>query len=234
MLGDPALEFLVEFGERQAQPIEILADVLRLGAIGTTLMSTHRSTGRIDEVVGQRSADRVVAVRAEPGQLSQAGGREVVRRGIHRQNVGCSRFSWTRKRGRTVSQERGSMGKDRHEDGSATAGAEPARRATGTVPGGVRAGPLAPGQRWSLMRKREVVLRLFRGESVQLLSRELGVEILRLERWKEKALAGLDNGLRERDVSAHLKTRKSGQEPGAAGLGFSRRRGASVATRAAR
>ena len=49
------------------------------------------------------------------------------------------------------------------------------------------------------MRKREVVLRLLRGESVELLSRELGVEIFRLERWKEKALTGLDNGLRERE-----------------------------------
>lgn len=91
------------------------------------------------------------------------------------------------------------MGKDRHEDGTATAGAEGARRATGSAPGGSRAGPLAPGQRWSLMRKREVVLRLLRGEAVELLSRELGVEIFRLERWREKALAGLDNGLRERE-----------------------------------
>ncbi len=53
------------------------------------------------------------------------------------------------------------MGKDRHEDGSATAGAEPAQRATGTVPGGVRAGPLAPGQWWSLMRKHWSRLTLF-------------------------------------------------------------------------
>ena len=29
-------------------------------------------------------------------------------------------------------------------------------------------GPLAPGQRWSLARKREVVLRLMRGESAEL------------------------------------------------------------------
>ena len=35
-------------------------------------------------------------------------------------------------------------------------------------------------------------------------------------------------------VSAHLKTRKSGQEPTAAGSGFSRSRGLSLATRAAR
>lgn len=42
-------------------------------------------------------------------------------------------------------------------------------------------GPLAEGQRWSAARKREVVLRLLRGESVDELSRELGIEIYRLE-----------------------------------------------------
>ena len=35
--------------------------------------------------------------------------------------------------------------------------------------GGVPLGPLAPGQRWSAARKREVVLRLMRGESAELL-----------------------------------------------------------------
>ena len=39
------------------------------------------------------------------------------------------------------------------------------------------AGPLAPGQRWSVGRKRDVVLRLLRGESLEALSREVGVEI---------------------------------------------------------
>ena len=35
--------------------------------------------------------------------------------------------------------------------------------------------PLAPGQRWSLARKREVVLRLMQGEPVEGLSRRLGL-----------------------------------------------------------
>jgi transposase-like protein len=60
-------------------------------------------------------------------------------------------------------------------------------------------GPLAAGQRWSLARKREVALRLLRGEPIEALSREFGVEVYRLERWKEKALAGLDAGLKERE-----------------------------------
>ena len=52
------------------------------------------------------------------------------------------------------------------------------------------AGPLGLGQRWTVARKREVVLRLLRDEPVQLLSRQLGVEIFRLEQWREKAIAG--------------------------------------------
>ena len=59
-------------------------------------------------------------------------------------------------------------------------------------------GPLAEGQRWSAGRKREVVLRLLRGESVDVLSRELGVEIYRLEQWREKALVGIDESLKQR------------------------------------
>src|SRR5450759_3294589 len=51
-------------------------------------------------------------------------------------------------------------------------------------------GGLAPGQRWSVGRKREVVLRLLRGESAENLSRELGVPSYRLERWREVALSG--------------------------------------------
>ena len=44
-------------------------------------------------------------------------------------------------------------------------------------------------------RKRDVVLRLLRSEP--LVSREVGVEVYRLERWKVRALAGLERGLKE-------------------------------------
>jgi transposase len=54
-------------------------------------------------------------------------------------------------------------------------------------------------KRWSTNRKKEVVLRMLRGESVDALSRELAVEIYRLEQWRERALAGLDSGLKERE-----------------------------------
>ena len=58
--------------------------------------------------------------------------------------------------------------------------------------------------RWDLAsdgrcaRKREVVLRLLRDEPVQLLSRQLGVEIFRLEQWREKAIGGIDASLKQR------------------------------------
>ena len=65
------------------------------------------------------------------------------------------------------------------------------------------AGPLGLGQRWTVARKREVVLRLLRDEPVQLLSRQssadnMGVEIFRLEQWREKAIGGIDASLKQR------------------------------------
>jgi hypothetical protein len=65
------------------------------------------------------------------------------------------------------------------------------------------AGPMAAGkpiQRWSAARKREVVLRLLRGESLDAVSREIGVEPYRLEPWRERALTGLDASFRERQA----------------------------------
>jgi hypothetical protein len=56
-----------------------------------------------------------------------------------------------------------------------------------------------------------VVLRLLRGESLDGLSRELGVEIYRLEEWRERALAGMDLGLNGRQgepIAAELDAAK--------------------------
>ena len=77
----------------------------------------------------------------------------------------------------------GEMVRSRSVQVKASAGTEGARRATGVPADGAagEAGPLAPGQRWSVGRKRDVVLRLLRGESLEALSREVGVEIYRLE-----------------------------------------------------
>ena len=93
---------------------------------------------------------------------------------------------------------------ERVKEGTGSPGeSEGARRATGDSPGDARAaGPLEPGQRWCVNRKREVVLRLLRGESVDALSRELGVESYRLEEWKQRALGGIDASLRERETTS--------------------------------
>ena len=61
-------------------------------------------------------------------------------------------------------------------------------------------GPLAPGQRWSVGRKREAVLRLMCGEPAELLSRELGLPVSKLEHWCQKAEAGLEGALKEREA----------------------------------
>jgi transposase-like protein len=60
------------------------------------------------------------------------------------------------------------------------------QRAQGERP---EVGPLGRGQRWSVARKRAVVMRMLRGESVELLSRALGVPVHKLERWRDKAEA---------------------------------------------
>jgi hypothetical protein len=49
-------------------------------------------------------------------------------------------------------------------------------------------------------RKRAVVVRLLGGESMELLSRELGVPVYKLERWRAKAEAGLEAALKEREA----------------------------------
>jgi len=71
---------------------------------------------------------------------------------------------------------------------------------SGTPPAALRPGPLAQGQRWSAARKREVVLRLLRGESAELLSRELGLPLFKLEQWRHKAEGALEGALKERDT----------------------------------
>ncbi len=82
----------------------------------------------------------------------------------------------------------------------------------GPVPA-AKLGPLAPGQRWSVARQREVVLHLLRGENVELLSRELGVPIFKLEQRRQKADAALDRALKEREAEAATGPFLGGLEP---------------------
>ena len=98
-----------------------------------------------------------------------------------------------------MSKEVGGMVQSRRVQGAGSARTEGARRATGVGADAAAAGAraLAPGQRWSASRKRDVVLRLLCGESLDAVSRAVGVEIYRLEEWKARALAGLELGLKE-------------------------------------
>jgi hypothetical protein len=60
-------------------------------------------------------------------------------------------------------------------------------------------GAAAEVKRWSAGRKKEIVLRLLRGEPVDAISREISVPIYKLEQWRDRALAGIDVGLKERE-----------------------------------
>ena len=78
--------------------------------------------------------------------------------------------------------------------GVAPGSLEGARSATGCEPGAT-----AEVKRWSAGRKQEVVLRLLRGEPADTVSREVSVPIYKLEQWRDRALAGIDVGLKERE-----------------------------------
>ena len=53
-------------------------------------------------------------------------------------------------------------------------------------------------KRWSSRRKAEVVLRLLSGELIEDLSREIGVESWKIDRWKQEAIRGIELSLKER------------------------------------
>ena len=86
------------------------------------------------------------------------------------------------------------MQKRKDAGGVAPGALEGARSATGGEPGAA-----AEIRRWSAGRKKEVVLRLLRGESVDAISRDVSVPIFKLEQWRDRALAGIDAGLKERE-----------------------------------
>ena len=86
------------------------------------------------------------------------------------------------------------MKKESEVGGVAPGLLEGARSATGGEPGAA-----AIVTRWSAGRKKAVVLRLLRGEPVDAVSREVAVPIYKLEQWRDRALTGIDAGLKERE-----------------------------------
>ncbi len=64
-------------------------------------------------------------------------------------------------------------------------------------------GPAAEGsgfERWSAGRKGEVVLRLVRGEDIEVVSREVAVPVHQLEEWRRVFLEAGKAGLRSRGL----------------------------------
>ena len=53
--------------------------------------------------------------------------------------------------------------------------------------------------RWASRRKTEIVLRIFRRETLDALSRELGVSSARLAEWRDEAIAAMQAGLQSRE-----------------------------------
>ena len=55
-----------------------------------------------------------------------------------------------------------------------------------------------PVRRFSAHRKLSAVQRLFRGESLEVVSRDLGVPVHRLAEWRDRAFAGAESALKDR------------------------------------
>lgn len=72
---------------------------------------------------------------------------------------------------------------------------EGARRATSDATGNAADRP----RRFTAKRKTEVVLRLLRGEDMELLCREYGVTAAKLSEWREKFLEGGNSALKKRN-----------------------------------
>jgi hypothetical protein len=58
-------------------------------------------------------------------------------------------------------------------------------------------------KRWSVNRKKDAVLRMMRGEPMDLLSQELSIDIYRLEEWHNRALQGIEEALKSREGEHH-------------------------------
>jgi len=54
-------------------------------------------------------------------------------------------------------------------------------------------------KRWSATRKMEVVLRYIRGESLDSLSREIGIAASQIEIWHQKVIQGMELSLKDQE-----------------------------------
>ena len=94
------------------------------------------------------------------------------------------------------------------DDGADSASpAEGGRRPSGAGEAGRR-----PPQRFWAQHKTEAVLRLLRGEDIEIISRELGVTAARLTRWRDKFLASGAEGLKKRPAKEEAEIRRLKRE----------------------
>lgn len=66
-------------------------------------------------------------------------------------------------------------------------------------------------QRWSARKKAEVVLRLLRGEDMETVSREVGVPVYELSRWRDHFLEAGTEGLRKKPRTETEKALRAAQ-----------------------
>ena len=81
--------------------------------------------------------------------------------------------------------------------GMADGGSPEGERSRRRRRGGWRGRPWRPGSGGAQAGNGTWCLRLLRGESLDTVSRAVGVELYRLEAWQARALAGLELGLKE-------------------------------------
>ncbi len=83
---------------------------------------------------------------------------------------------------------------------SALGASEGARRATGEVPSAPAPRSPGSGGRFSVGRKVAVIRRMWRGEDLDALSRELGVTAATLRNWEKECVAGGEASLKSRQA----------------------------------
>ncbi len=68
---------------------------------------------------------------------------------------------------------------------------------------GAPSGGAGPERRFSARRKLAAVTRLLRGEPLETVARELNVTVARLSTWRDRALAGAEAAMKERERNGH-------------------------------
>ena len=67
---------------------------------------------------------------------------------------------------------------------------------------GAPSGAAVPERRFSAQRKLAAVTRLFRGEPLETVARELNITVARLSEWRDRALRGAETAMKERERDA--------------------------------